>query len=115
MGKSEKLSDLSSLEQVLDAVHVEGEREAQRLVERIALGGGYYITGIELEHTHLETGTDGKVLAVALVLGFVMIACTERELVIIGVLCSYAIVNLLQLFLEAAWRIAEALEDASNG
>ena len=88
--------------------------KAQGLVERIALGGGYHIGSIEREDIHLETGSHREVLAVALALALVMITGTQGKLVIIYILGTYAIVDFLQLFLESAWGIAEALEDAAD-
>ena len=50
---------------VAKAVHVEGERDAKRLVERVRRCGGHNVTGIDAEHIHLETGTESEVFAVA--------------------------------------------------
>ena len=44
-----------------------------------------------------------------------MIACTERELIVIDILRSHAQLDLLQLLLETAWRISKALKDTADG
>lgn len=55
------------MEQIFNAIHIKRQRKAQRLIKRIALGGSYDITSIERKHTHSETGTKRKILAVSFV------------------------------------------------
>lgn len=99
-----------SAEQVLYAVHVESESETQCLVERVALCRCDYITAVERKGAHAETGTYGEVFTVTLVLRLMVITGSQRKLVVIHILSTHTPVYLLQLFLESAGSIAEALE-----
>ena len=58
---------LSASEEVFYAVHVKRQREAQRLVERIALCCGDDISRVKREDIHLKAGSHGEVFAVTLV------------------------------------------------
>lgn len=51
------LHDNELFEEAFDAIHIEGKRETQGLIQRVALNGTDQIGGIELEDAHLETGT----------------------------------------------------------
>ena len=48
---------LSPIKEVLDAIHIEGQGEAERLIERITLGRSDDITNIQREDVHAEAGT----------------------------------------------------------
>lgn len=74
------------MEQVFNTVHIEGKGESQCLVERVTLSRCYDVTGIQREHTHLESGTNGEVLSVTLVLTLMVITCTNAESVVVGIL-----------------------------
>ena len=104
----------AAVEQILYAVHVEGQREAQRLVERVALRGGNHVAHVEREHAHAEAAAHGEVLAVALVLALVVVTGAHGELVVVDILRADAPLYLLKLFLEAARGVAEALEYARD-
>ena len=67
-------NSLTSLEEILQSVHVEAKREAQRLVERVALRCSDDVAGIEREHAHLKAGTHGEIFAVTLVCRLMMVA-----------------------------------------
>ena len=43
-----------------------------------------------------------------------VVACTQRELVVVAIFGTHAPLHLLQLFLEAVWRIAETFHDAAD-
>ena len=98
-------------EQILDAVHVEGKRETERLVEGIALSGGDDVTDIEGENAHAESATDSEVFAVTLRLALMVVASANRELVVIDVLCTDAPLYFFQFFFEASRSIAETGKD----
>ena len=63
----------------------------------------------------MESCTHGKVLAVALVGGFVMVATTQHEAVIVGIFASHTPLYLLHLLLEPIGGIMETLEDTCYG
>ena len=44
-------------EKVTNTIHIEGERETERLIQRVALYRTDQVGSIELEHAHAETGT----------------------------------------------------------
>ena len=100
---------------VAKAVHVEGERDAKRLVERVRRCGGHNVTGIDAEHIHLETGTESEVFAVALCFAFMMIAGAEGELVVVGVFGTYTPLNFFEFAFETAFAVVETLEHTRNG
>src|SRR5574344_447505 len=106
-------SSLSSAttEKVANAVHVERKREAEGLVERIALGGGDDIACIEGEYVHLEACAHSEVGAIALVGVLVVITATEEELVVVGILKTNAPLDFLHFLLETIRGIVEGLED----
>lgn len=60
-GLGERLPFLP-LKQVFDSIHVKVQREPKRLVKRVALRYGNDVTGVQREHTHLETGAHRKIL-----------------------------------------------------
>ena len=109
------LSSALLAQQVAYAVHVEGQGEAECLVEGVALCRGDDIASIEREDVHLEACTHGVVGAVALVGVLVVIAGTKEELVVVGIFQTDAPLDFLHLFLEAIWSIVERLEDAADG
>ena len=57
-----------SLKKILDAIHIKCQCEAQRLIQRIALGCGDDVANVEREHIHAETATNSEVGAITLVL-----------------------------------------------
>ena len=75
-------------EQILNAIHIEGEGETEGLVERITLGRGDDITHIKGEYTHTETTTNGEVLHIAFGLRLMVITGTEGELIVIDIFCT---------------------------
>ena len=105
---------LTTLEDILDTVHIERQSEAQGLVERVRLGCSDNVAGIKREYVHLESGYNGEVLTVALVFCLIVIAGAKGELIIVGILGSDAPLHLLQLLLESAGGIAETLEDTTD-
>ena len=105
----------SAPEEVLHAIKVEAQGETHGLVQGVALCCGYAVCGIHGEDTHVQTCTNGEILSVALVGVLVVIACTQHEAVIVGVLCTEAPAQFLKFLLETAGSITETLEDTSNG
>ena len=102
-------------EEVAHAIQVEAEGEAHGLVQRIGLGRGEDVGGIDSEDAHVEASSDGEILTVTLVLRLVVIARTEHEAVVVGVFCTKAPLYLLHFLLESTRGIAKALEDTGNG
>lgn len=76
------------MEQILDTVHIERKSESQCLVERIALGCGNDVSCIEGEYIHLESRSDGEVLAVTFILTLVVVAGPDAEPVVVGVFAA---------------------------
>ena len=98
-----------------DAVHVEGEGNAEGLVERIGRRCGHYVAGIDAEHVHFETGAEGEVFAVALHGAFVVVASAQGKLVVVGVFCPQAPLHLFEFTFEPTFAVAEAFEHARDG
>ena len=105
---------LSTLEEILYSVHIERQREAQRLIERVRLCGGDDVAGIEREDAHAEACAHGEVLAITLVLRLVVVAGTHRELIVVDILGTKAPAYLLHLLLKSARCVAEALEHTTD-
>ena len=108
------MPSLSSSKQIFNAVHIKAEREAQCLVQRVALGRGNDVASIEREHAHLKACTHGKVFAVTFVFRLVMVSGTQRKLIVVDIFSTHAPLYLLQLFFKAAGGIAKALKDAAD-
>ena len=89
------MPSLSSSKQILNAVHIKAEREAQCLVQRVALGRGNDVASIEREHAHLKASAHGKVFAITFILRLVMISGTQRKLIVVDIFGTYAPLYLL--------------------
>lgn len=105
----------AAAKEVLEAVHIEGEGEAQRLVEGRRLGGGQHVGGVEAHHVEREAGARGEVLAVALVFVLVEIAGAEEELVVVAVFGTEADGDFAQLSLNPPGASLNDLKMPVNG
>ena len=65
---SDLLPSLPLAKEVTHAVQVEGQRETHGLVQWVSLCRTEAVGSIDGEDTHVETGTNGEVLTVTLVL-----------------------------------------------
>lgn len=102
-------------EDVAETVEVERKSEAQGLVQRRGLGGGHHVGRIEANHVQRKTGAKSEILAVALVFVLVVVAGTQEELVVVGILGTKRHGNFAELFLGAAWSVGKALKNTGDG
>ena len=101
---------LPSSKQVADAVHVEADADAEGLVEWVAGVCGDDVASVDAHDVHAESRTYGEVAAAALVLALVVVASTQRELVVVSVFSTYAPVDEFELV-----AAREALEHTLDG
>ena len=93
-----------------DKIEVEGE--AQGVGQRVILLGGDQVGDIDTEDAVLDTGANGKELAVAFILALVEIAETHEEEVTVAILSTLRPHNLTHLLLETERGIIERLNHA---
>ena len=95
--------------------HHESAMQGNRKYATVGAGFRMNVLSIDAQHVHAETCTHCGVFSVALHGTFVVVAGAEDKLVVVGVFRTDSPLDFFHFALEAAFAVAETLEDARDG